>query len=523
MNTGSRITAFSRVRGRLITGATVRLTAAALLAAAMPGCTLLDSTEPDAVMPQRALEESSPASPPTALPVQGPITQTSNPDLASAAPQQPERTRGGTLRESAPVPESGPDATGSIARLTLDQCVDLALRNNPEIAQKKWDTQTAMAEKDIAKGERWPTISAVGGYTYYRDDRLIKPRRSGGAEVLQFTDQLVSGDIVLSLPLYTGGRLTNQVKAAELMTQSAKQQLLHSRTELVFNVSSVFYSMLGQQEVINSLVFSQKALKEHHKRVSELLHAQKAAKVDLLRTEVRLADIEQQLLRERNVLNIKRYLLISLLGLDRQNGELQIEGELTLVDASANLEQGLATAFSSRNDYQSLRSRIGAQEKKVKMAKARRLPQLSFGASYGDRWAADSGDHNEVGQVGVFGRVPLFEGGRIQAGIQRERSRLRAEKEALRKLGLRIQLEVGMAVSNIESTRARIGVTQKAVEQGTEPLRIEREKYDLGKGAIVDVLDAQSALLNSQTNYYRALADHNTALSQFRLAVGERQ
>ena len=60
-------------------------------------------------------------------------------------------------------------------------------------------------------------------------------------------------------------------------------------------------------------------------------------------------------------------------------------------------------------------------------------------------------------------------------------------------------------------------------EQAEESLRIEREKYDLGKKSITNVLDAQSALLDSQTNYYRALADYNTALAQFRLAVGERR
>ena len=440
-----------------------------------------------------------------------------------ATPRQPDSTPNRAPRRDAPAPQHASGASGHSAGLTLDQCIDIALRSNPGIAQKQWDTKTALAEKDMAKGSLWPAISAVGGYSYYRDDRLIKPRRPGTLEVLGFTDQLVSGDLVLTMPLYTGGRLINQVRAAELMSQSAKLQLLHSRTELVFNVSSVFYSMLGQREVISSLIFSQKALQEHHKRVSELLHAQKAAKVDLLRTEVRLADIQQQLLRQENVLNIQRFLLISLLGLDGHTDDLQIEGELTQTDASADLSHGLASAFNNRNDYQALQSRIAAQGKRLKMAKAGHLPQVSLRASYGNRWAADSDEDNEVGEVGVFGVLPLFEGGRIVAGVRRERSRLRAQKEALRKLRLQIQLEVQTATSNIESTHARVGVTQKAVEQARESLRIEREKYDFGKGAIVDVLDAQSALLDSQTNYYQALADHNTAQAQFRLAVGERQ
>jgi len=216
-------------------------------------------------------------------------------------------------------------------------------------------------------------------------------------------------------------------------------------------------------------------------------------------------------------------LLASLLGLGTENTAVKIEGELTLVDVPAGLAQGLATAFSNRQDYKSLRSRVRAQQRTLDAARAGRLPELSLRASYGNRWDAESSEDNEVGEVGVFLEMPLFEGGRINARIRRERCRSKAQQEALRNLELQIQVEVQTACSNIESTRARVGVTQKAVEQAKESLRIEREKYDLGKGAIVDVLDAQSALLVSQTNYYRALAEYNTAVAQFRLAVGEKQ
>jgi outer membrane protein len=425
--------------------------------------------------------------------------------------------------QGAPVSKGVSDTKIDQSRLSLEQCINIALKNNPKIAQKRWNTETAWTEKDIAQGRLWPQLSAVGGYTHSLDDRLITPRRPGGQEVLGFTDELVSGDIVLSMPLYTGARLKNAVNAAELMAQSTNHQYLRSRRELVFNVSNVFYSMLGQQEVIASLIFSQTVLEEHRKRVAELLDAQKAAKVDLLRTEVRLADILQQLLRERNVIAIQRILLTSLLGLDGKDDPLQIQGALVLTDVSAGLDRDLGLAFKHRQDYQSQRSRVDAQQKNLDLAKAGRLPEVSLRASYGNRWAGDSAQDNEVGQVGVFAMIPLFEGGRIKARISRECTRLIVQKEALRELRLQITLEVETAASNINSTRARIDVTQKASEQAKESLRIEREKYDLGKGAIVDVLDAQSALLDSQTNYYRALADYNTALAQFNLAVGETQ
>ena len=47
-------------------------------------------------------------------------------------------------------------------------------------------------------------------------------------------------------------------------------------------------------------------------------------------------------------------------------------------------------------------------------------------------------------------------------------------------------------------------------------------KYDLGKGTIMDTLDAESALRQADTAYYRALADYHTAMAGLRLALGER-
>jgi outer membrane protein TolC len=61
----------------------------------------------------------------------------------------------------------------------------------------------------------------------------------------------------------------------------------------------------------------------------------------------------------------------------------------------------------------------------------------------------------------------------------------------------------------------------KSIALARESLRIEQQKYDLGKGAIVDVLDAQAALLESETTYYRVLSEFHTALAQLKFAIGE--
>jgi outer membrane protein TolC len=371
-------------------------------------------------------------------------------------------------------------------------------------------------------------VHGVGGYSRYQDDQRLSPATRNG-ELGAFSKDIFNADLVLSLPLYTGGRITNEIRASELLRQSAVHRLARTRDETVFNISSVFYSILGQRHVIESLEFSRKALDEHRKRVNDLIAAQKAAKVDLLRTEVRLADLDQRIVRERNTLAIQQQVLLNLMGVGDIQGHFDVQGELASSEAKVSLEESMGAAQAQRSDYLSAQAAYEAQARRVDVARGGHWPTVSLRGGYGGRGAGHASDaaagtdrFEDVGTVGVFIDIPLFEGGRVSAQVRQEQARLRAAQERLRKLELQVTLDVQSAVSNVTSARERVAATEKAIEQAKESLRVEQEKYALVKGSITDVLDAQTALLEAQTSYYRALADYNIAIAQLRLARGEK-
>jgi outer membrane protein len=126
-----------------------------------------------------------------------------------------------------------------------------------------------------------------------------------------------------------------------------------------------------------------------------------------------------------------------------------------------------------------------------------------------------------VGGIGLAMEIPIFEGGKVHAGINEQRAELASMKERLHTMELQIRLEIQTALSNIRSSEERLEAILKSIDQARESLRIEQQKYDLGKGAIVDVLDSQGALLESETTYYRVLAELHMALAQLKLARGE--
>jgi len=420
---------------------------------------------------------------------------------------------------AAPEPAAG--------ALMLQECIDLALANNPDVAARGLEAAQAQAQRDGAAGRQWPSLRAVGAANYFLDNqRLIAARYNGESGI--FGQAILSGDLVLTMPIFTGGQITSRIQAAELLQASAEHRLARTREELVFNVSSAFFSILAQQRLIESMEFSARSLERQRERIQDLIAVSKGVRVDLLRTEVRLANLEQRRTQERNVMEILRRVLANLMGRRETNGPVTIRGALEFRPMDVAPERLLASVYERREDYLAARAEVAAQERSVAGAQGTQWPQISLRGAYGVRDIVKPEQHplalnnpNDAGVIGIVIDLPIFEGGQISARIREEQARLSAARERLRKLELQIRLEVESAALNATSAQQRILTTGKSVEQAQEGYGIEQDKYDLGKGTIVDVLDAQAALLEAQSAYYRALADHEIAKAQLRLARGE--
>jgi hypothetical protein len=257
--------------------------------------------------------------------------------------------------------------------LTLDECIRIALENSPDPRAATYEANVARAKRDIAAGGRLPSVNVIGGYNHYLDSQRLIPARENG-EIGVFGRDIFTGDLVVSLPLFTGGRIISEIEAAELVEKSAEHQLARTKEDVVFSVSSVFYAILAQRYVISSLEFSKKALQEHLKRIQDLLAAQRVARVDRLRTEVRIADLEQSLAVEQNLLAVQSRVLTNLMGLDSYEKPVEPVGKLVFVKTpTADAGKAIQDAFSGRPDYLAARAALEAQARTVDAARAARM------------------------------------------------------------------------------------------------------------------------------------------------------
>jgi outer membrane protein TolC len=124
-------------------------------------------------------------------------------------------------RITAPAPSQPSPAKEEVVpeALTLERSLDIALKNNPEVAATLWDVSAAGAKLDQAKAARWPTLTYEGGYTKDLNSRPVFEARYNNQRRL-FTKQQSVGNVILKLPLFTGGRIINEIKAAELFRRA---------------------------------------------------------------------------------------------------------------------------------------------------------------------------------------------------------------------------------------------------------------------------------------------------------------
>jgi outer membrane protein len=411
--------------------------------------------------------------------------------------------------------------------LDLGECIELAMRNNPRIESMRWKVEQAHALRDKAAGRRLPDLTGTGGYSIYSATERMAPPREPGYPLV-YADEVLSWSVRASMPIFTGGRISNEIGALDLLEDSAKNSLEFSRGRIIYETTVAYYGILQHRMTINSLEFSRKAISENLEKTKALIEARKETRADMLKLEVRLADIIQRIEHEKGLLAVEKLSLSNLMGIEGERFTVRSAGGARPDEPIVGIAEALDSAYLRRADYLAAVKEIEAQKRRVSSARASYWPSVSLFASYTGNKAVGSyiempgaSSVEDIARAGCMIEVPIFEGGRRGADLDSEKARLAVLEEGLRYLELQIRLEVESAIYQIESISKRLAAMEKAVEQAMESLRIEREKYELGKGRVADVLDAESTLLEMRTARYIAMTDYNVQLARLRFATGD--
>jgi outer membrane protein TolC len=412
--------------------------------------------------------------------------------------------------------------------VTLDDAIDIALAKNAGLRAAERELEAAAKGHEAARGQLWPFAELFGDWQYSGPDEENKTRVLAnimrmpklGPPRTEFDHNLFGAGLRVTYPLYVGGRVVAGIEANRLLTLLARERVVQTADELIFNLSSTFYNILRLQANAKGTEGSVAALEEARKNVQSLVEVGRVARVDLLKVNTRLAAVRQELIRVRNEVDLAYAVLKTLMGIEVTE-PLSVVGALAADRITPDLVEDLREAEGRRPELEARRRAVEIQEQQVRVARAARLPSVNLRAQYvGGAGDSDLGRPLDDFLVGVNVSVPIFTGGQLTARIAQEEASLARAQQELEKARLDIQLDVQGAHLRISEARERITTAQATLEEAREALRIEQLRTQVGKGIIEDLLDAQAAELQSETNYTRALADYNTALVARRKAIG---
>jgi outer membrane protein len=433
-------------------------------------------------------------------------------------PAQPE-TQPQSPRQQSSLPA---DAPAGVMRLTLDQAVNLALKQNTTAQIAVLTATQSQQDQKIALSELLPQVQ-VGVTEQW--ERLNLVAQFGGMRIFPgFPGHLGPYPVFSAGPSFNGQvfdlTLFRRYQASRNVAKASRADSLSTREQVILLVVSQYIGTLrsiADVEASQSRVDLAQAL---YNQAADLQKEGVGTGIDTLRANVELQNENQRLLEAQATRETSLFGLSRLLNLDpRQQVELGDSlsfFETPQPDVEASIEEGLA----ARHEWQSLQEQIRAAENQKKAASAERLPSIHFNGNWAQLGTDPSGVIPTYNYSGTLS-VPLFTGGRIRA--ETVRADLDIQKLRQRQADLRnqIALDVKTALINLDSARSQVRVANLGVQLSKEEVDQARDRFNAGVANNIEVIQAQDSLARANDNQIAALYRFNQARADLARAIGQ--
>ena len=390
--------------------------------------------------------------------------------------------------------------------LDLNTAVEMALNNNLSIKIAQKDKEKAEMGLKGTKAVLDPTVTVSSSASISETDDKGSSRSN-------------KNSIALSMPLYSAGKNELKISKAKDDIVSMDLALYRTRQNIKYDTTTAYYNVLEAQKIVAVDQESVNNYKEHLNNVQNLYNAGAIAKADLLRSEVELVNAEQTLIKAENSYEITVAKLRNIIK-NSSTDKLELTDELLLSEFTQDLATCKIIAKEKRPEINKLKIAITQSEKDIKIAKADKNPNLNL--SVGTNWDKaflPSRDNNSW-NAGVSASWNVFDSNITSAKIAQAEISVEQAKLELEKKSDEIDLEVTEAYLNLQEAQKRFKATSLAIKKAKEDFFIAKEKYKVGEGLLLDVIDSQLALSTAQQNNIQAQYDYVKYKAQLENAMG---
>ncbi len=404
---------------------------------------------------------------------------------------------------------------GPAEPLSLQQCIEMAWEQHPNVAIARAAAVAARANATQQRSQRYP---ALGLSWSARESQSLARSVNVGGGVVQTAGQRSTqrdAEVTLDYTIYQSGREA-RIDRAATTAQASKYGIADTKRLLRYEVTSAYCAVLAAQQYAAVAMDAVANAERHRELVEAQIETGVAPAADLLPVKVEVAEARLDAVRADTELHVTHAGLKALLGLP-PSSRLSLADELMQEAYAGELETLLGMAQQNRPDLIERRLAVQAARLGVEVAEVEDGVQLNAGVS------ADYGRHNgttgETWQAQIGATYPLFDAGATKAQVTSARADADTARWRLAALLLSIQEEVEAAHLRLRQAAAVIEAANVAREDAQKNLEAAEARYQEGLAIVVEVTDAQLALLRARVAQVQAEYDYAIAWAALRKAV----
>ena len=410
---------------------------------------------------------------------------------------------------------------GETVELNLEDAMQRAFNTNPAITIAGYERDSARASYNAARNSRWISISGTHSTqrSGYDDYHQVKNNITGILSLSKEIGNAHANSLTASMPIFTGGKLNGTIKQAKAGYLISEQGLQKAYNDMRSTVTNGYFDMLQADNMQKLGRESVDRLADHLKNVEAQYEVGVVAKVDVLRSQVELANAKQSLIKAENAYQIAEANLNKIVGLTMDT-QLKLDNILVYTPYDNDMQYCLDCAAKHRPELEQAKQQVEAAKGALRVAISGHMPQVAATASQSWKDSNWPGDENGNWGVGVTVSMNIFDSGVTVSKIHGAEADLAKAHETYRDTVDAVNLDVRSNYLNLREAEKRIDTTKLAVSQAEEDYRIAQLRYMNGVGTNTDVLDAQVALTDAKTNYLQAMYDYNTCKTNLETAIG---
>jgi outer membrane protein TolC len=409
--------------------------------------------------------------------------------------------------------------TPPVLSLTLNQALQTALAENPEIHRSLLAIAQSQEDRRTAVSSLMPSVEADAM------GQRLKPnlQTAFGSPVPAYLNIPPYNwgivDVQASMPLLDLS-LWNRWKAAKSGELSARAKAREVREQIAALVVGQYLRAQRATEAVKAA----RSRVDLAQALAQLADDQQknglGTRLDGLRAQVQLRNEQQSLIQAETQLRTAQFGLVRLLNLDPATRVEAADNLAAPILPQYSFEEAYKAGLDQRPELATLDARERTQLNLKDAAQTMRLPSVVASASYGST-GLENASWVSTYTINLGVRVPLFTGGRISAQTARAQEEISTIQEERRGLKAQVGQEIQVAQAELGAERTEVEVASQAVDLATEALQQARHRFEAGVSNNIEVIQAQDELARATDNKINALYRLNQSRADLARAMGQ--